>query len=288
MPHKLEPGTTHPFLWILEEVFGLTDVEICAGASVTRPTLIRLREMRDVSRDRLTRLAKYVELEAYTNYPKRLSPPPQFNTKAPPPQFRHFYRHDALNAYRKAIWKMVREILAAYAPPPLTPDKHRDTDLSVQLLSAVGNGTPRVRVKALLKRQYSTTSIRRARERLGIREAYRDGRWWWYPPENVAALPTAKLPPPKPIIRTSPRASQIQQCLELYLVKRPTGADASTAIEHVRSRTSCSRAAVFRAARDLKLIRETTGFASNKRTTWTYQAAIDALHVKPATPTPED
>lgn len=275
----IEPRLSHPYYWVLTGVLQLTARDVSKRSGVPLPTVKSMAVGHAVKSPQLEALAALAR-KVVADVAAHASIVPTSREHKLKGDQRHWYVTDELRIYRRAVYAVVEHVLTAFGPPPARP---RATLLSERLLAAIGSaGAPRARVLVQLKGGTTTFAIRRCAERLGVETTQREGRTWWLPPPDLKPLaPTPKL---KPHIRQSPRASLIQQALERYLIKRPDGARATEVIAHVRQRAGCSKTQVFRAARDLLVQRTTHGFGPGKHTTWIYQAAIDALHVKPVDP----
>lgn len=267
---RIEPKTTHPYLWVLRDVLGLSLQEI------RRRSLVPIHTLREMDRQRAPTVDQAAKLEQLAQQvmdelaagacPKTTS-----GAKKLPAPFRYWFTSPAIDEWRRQVYAVVRSSLDAWRP---TPPQPRATELSVSLLAAIGTGSPRSRVMLNLQHR-SNTSVERCAARIGVRRAVdpHTQAEIWLPPKN---LPSVSPPPPapQPAFARSRRASQVQSALELVFMRHPLGVPAADAVAAVRQRAGCNKTAVYRAARAMRVRRETSGFGAAKRTTWIYEPAL--------------
>jgi len=264
--HTLEPRLVHPYVWVLTELLGLSIPAISDRLEISRGILDRAMDGRPPSEDILRKLAKLISQTTQEIGAQRSPPPPKNNARLPIP-YRFWYIHEKLATHRRRTFDLINWILASYGP---SKPSYRDTELSEQILQLLGpRGEWRSKVLAGLRAFHKKSSVRRAAERIGVREEMRGGRCWWKaPPRDIVPLKAPPLPilPASP--KTSPKTYKVQRALETFLARFDQGVSAAEAIAHVVEKTSCTPGGVYKAARDLCIMRETTGFGASKRTLW--------------------
>lgn len=262
--NHLEPRTCHPYLWTLTEVLGLTLKRVGRETRISRPTLLRIREGHQPLSSHLEKLGKLIR-QTSDAVAATISPPAAFSNKKLDRPFCFWHRSSEILARRKAEFDFINYVLAAYAPQTaVTP---RQTSLSHELLLVVGRGRERDIVFA----HFSSTrrkALRKCAKRIGVRERVTDGVTWWLPPRDMQPFKRPPLPEIPQNFRFTPRAQRIQNALTSYLYDHPSGAPSSEAISYTMSRAKCSRVSVYIAARDLCVVRHTTGFGPDKQTKW--------------------
>lgn len=260
---KLEPQAINPHLWILTDIFGLTPLQIAGLTGVARRILIRgiQRPHYPLHPDVVRALRVLIRKCLAGVRP----------TKEPAPA--DWWKILSVENWRNRTVAMVDDVLARCNPELDKPKPPRETELSIALLATLGQGALRSRVIANMRKQWRTFQIDRAAKRLGVEEHKTvEGERFWLPPKTTY-VPTPIAPPPSAIYvppKTARRAQRIRVVLERLLVESPNGVAASDAVEHVMQRANCSRVQVYKAARDLCVLRETTGFGPRKRTVWKF------------------
>lgn len=253
--HVLEPLHVEPHYWALVTLVGLTPHAIAERAEIGRSTcrraalgqrveqraVSRLRGLLATSKMELGELLARAQTDAVTEKPVR----------------------DRCAKLRAEVYATIDFVLEFYQPTPQIDARDRCAE---DLRVAVGEGRSVNLVIADLRIKYRPATVRRAATRLGLLE--RQVRLktgvtgtFWYPPtrSDVAATPAHTRP-------TTPNADRIWRYVEKTLSDgeahpaRPI-VDALLARGH-------SRPSVYKAARDMRLVRVTTGFGPTKSTTW--------------------
>jgi hypothetical protein len=264
--HNLEPKLLHPYIWALTDILGLSIPVIAKRARISRGVLDRAAEGRppdDATLRKLRPLLTIALNEALEHHSPHLK-----QGERMPLAFRFWYTHERFREHRQHALDLVEWIKDAYGANE--PRTFKDTDLSAAILQHVGAGEWRQRVMAALKAFHKKSSVKRAAKRIGVRELWKDGKCWWLPPKDITPMAVKRPPMPK-VARpksTSPKSYKVQMALEALLATRDEGIPALDAIDHVKARTGCGTGAVYRAARDLCVIREHTGFGPSKVTRW--------------------
>jgi transcriptional regulator with XRE-family HTH domain len=277
MTIKIEPRSTHPYLWALRDVLGLQIAEISRRSGVSRPRLSRM-DLQDspssADADALRKLAN----EVMDQLSREASPKPTDRTRKLEKPFRYWYLSAELRAYRQSVYAVVRHVLDHWRP---APDMLHRTELSQLILAAVGSGTLRSRVLLCLQDR-TATSIERCATRIGIRRAVdpvtRAEKW--LPPSDVEPA-SGDLPAMQPrFAKPSSKMFRIQNMVESILSRNPAGLPAADVVARVREKLKCNVTAVYRAARALSVLRQTKGFGPGKATTWIYEPAARRLASK--------
>ena len=252
--------------WLLHDVCGLNDREIAAGCGISTSTLGRVVDghetptlisaMHALIQPTLDRLALAAIAAA-----RYVDPSGEVKTRPTPSAISHHRRH---------VFALVAAVAAPYAPRPPSPARTPLRDLIVAALGTMGDS--RASVIARLRTPHrSAATIRRAARALGVVDSTRLGvAWWWLPSSAQAADPNSRPPPPPAEIRqpTTERARALYDRLTMMLGKAPGFTlPARDAIEQLRAR-GFSRHLIFRAVRDMRIVRETRGFGPAKQTLW--------------------
>ena len=165
-------------------------------------------------------------------------------------------------AYVRAFYDVLNE---CFLLEPFAPTHHKG--LARSILAAVGS-TPVLFSEVAAQIGATKASIRRAGRRLGIIETHSPtGRLLWSLP---APGPTLTPPPLEPQIRPArtPRGAELQDALSIFLARAPDNrAPSKDVIAHLTSQGFC-KPAIYRAADDLLIIRETTGFGKTRKSIW--------------------
>jgi hypothetical protein len=262
--NHLEPRESHPLLWALEDIIGLTLDQISAGVDISRSVLVRIREGRTPKRDQVVGLAAFVRKYA-DRIARDMSPAPMFTRKLPEPPFRYWHRSPELYEWRRATFNMLNQLIKIYTHPAITPPTK--STLGHELIAVVGRGKDR----DLIFSHFRSTQrghLRKLAKRIGIREQRKDDVVYWLPPEDLPNISNLKLPEPAPHFKRTPRSLAIQNALWSFLHDYPDGVDSKEAVAYVMRRAKTSRPAVFRAARDLCIVREMSGFGPTKKSMW--------------------
>lgn len=256
----LEPHRQHPLYWLLTEVFGVPEAELKRRSGASKSTLRRLALGYDVDPQLLEKLRSLVpriaaeiaaadlELDQYT------APGGERHVRDTDPQIVEWRRH---------TYTMANYLAELYRPVPKEPRTVLEDLVAANIGTA---GAPRSEVVARVKsRRHSAYAIRRAAERIGVREIDRRGVKYWLPaPNRVAPRP----PPPQYGTPSGPRSRRLYDRITIMLGRAPDCTlPAATVVDTLRAE-GFSRVLIFRAATDLRLVRETTGFGPTKRTLW--------------------
>lgn len=246
----------HPVWWALTSVVGLTPGAVRRRAVVSRSVQIAATTGRPVELASLRRLVALLRRGA--DEMLRDAPP----LRDSPP---------LVQAHRRATFALL-DALAAEALAPAPPPPPRSTTLVQDLLLALGPaGRPRALVISDLRAHHRPQSLRRAARRVGVAERLGpDGAPWWIPPPRRPQDPPPVFGPPARVYAqpTGPRQRAAHDAMSVYLGRRPDlSADSRDVVAALRQRGH-SRSQIFRAARDMNLVRETTGFGPQKRSVW--------------------
>lgn len=252
------PGIAHPVYWALK-LCGHTDQSIARKTVVSPQTVRRLAFGHSPSADTLERMRALLTNSRDEILDRDL------DNRNPEPR---------IQAFRRALFDAINYILEASAPRP-PPPKHPRTDLQRDILAAIGSGAPRTIVLGTLRRDHTSASVRRAAKRMGIREQYVNGRAHWLPPHTPSPPPTPfPTPSPVPAPPRTPRAGRLYDLIQSFLLSQPDEAADSRRIIALCKSHGYSRPSISRAARDLCLIREITGFGPEKRSVWRMRPAL--------------
>lgn len=268
------PDGVHPVWWALTSVVGLTPHRIRQRARVSRSVTDAMVTGRSRSVDSAA-VRRLVDLLGWGR-DELMRDAPDLRDRAVTP---------ALRAYRRATFALLAEIHAEYAAPP-APAPPRETDLSRDVLLALGpHGQRRDLVVAALRRVHRPTAVRRAARRVGVVERLVDGHVHWIPPparasQELPRYPAPSTPTPRP--PTGERQRRLHDAISIFLGRRPDcTATGREVVEHLAPR-GYHRSAIYRAARDMNLVRTTTGFGPQKRSVWSLPPA------PPASDAPDD
>lgn len=269
--NHLEPRTSHPLLWILEQLFGLSLEQVADETSLSRTTLRKIREGKPPKTSQVHALADAI-IKVRNALARELSPPYSILTRRileAPHKFWH--RSSELTEWRKMTFRFINGLVELYTHPAIA--QPRQTVLGEELLIIVGKGKP----QDLVFQSFRTTQrkhIRKLAARIGLRVVPREDGKWWLPPADLPAITTVKMPDVPPVMRSTKRGMRLQNALVLFLGDYPDGVDSKVVVSHVMQRARCSRPAVFRTARDLRVVREITGFGPTKKSIWTLPPAL--------------
>lgn len=256
--HQLEPQRQHPLYWVLSELYGMDDRSISTlglidyqalrrrlhdGHEVPAALVARLRNLAMRVADEIAR--RSVEAGVLWELPAKVP----------------------VAAHRRGVHELARAIVDLYDPRHQASLDVERTALGQLILAELGTrGAPADVVVANLRHHARSGVIRRAASRHGVVERRGDdGRPFWIPPPNAAA-PAAPEHPPRP--PKSPRATLLYDKLNIMLGRAP---DMALPVEEIMARLAphrFSRTLIYRAATDMRLVRQTTGFGPTKRTVW--------------------
>lgn len=277
-PALLEPATLHPLYWAATVLLEIPERRLRSIGPFSKADVRAFRDQGELNSRKLLRLADLVDRLA--DKVAAQSSPKISDVRKPKPPHRYWYRTPETEEFRAAAFAAIRwTVERARVEAANIGPKPRETELSMQLLAAVGSGALRSRVMQQLRGRHRYSTIQHCRRRLNIREELKREQTWWFPPRDMPSfLPPAPLS--APIIRKG-KAGAIQMSLERLLIRHPLGLPYAEVMQRIREKHGCNKTAVHRAARDLRILKERSGFGASKRVVWIYQAAIDAVHRKP-------
>lgn len=257
--NTLTPITRHPLLWALERIAGMSHRDIRRATNVSSTVLARMARnytVRDSIVRRLSSLLKDRMRHLLTSFEA------EFRGAIMPTVERQRW-----GGYRKFVLELT-EWVAAYYDTPLKVA--HETRLERDLRSAIGTGAFKSKVVTDLKLKYRQRSIYRCADRIGVKTFRDDNNRVVWAFGKVQVKPRGKRATGK--VRTyqplkNSRQSKIWNELISILTETDEPTLASEVILRLRAR-KFSKVAIYKAARDLRLLRETRGFGPGKRTLW--------------------
>jgi hypothetical protein len=245
-----EPGFGHPVLWVIVEIFGIRRSDVCRLAGISTVTFDRLRDGAPCTRKVDERLRQLV-----ANIREELARRAKYSSDL-------MRTDDVFRHHRENVYKLIDRIVQDNVQIHKT-----QTELSTALLGLLPNS--RRYIIAQLAQQYARQSIDRCAHRLEVREVRRpnNNELWWYPPASLEGKPIEQSKP-KYIAPRGERQAKLQDALLRLLEKAPRYS--MLAADVIYALRPYTKSEVYRAAKNVAVLRTTEGFGPTKRTTWTH------------------